>query len=203
MRNLELDLGAVRCGQRVGRWVKVETTSKCECDDGIGACNETECVGRAVVALRKIAVERIDNRVRFIRYFLWSIPLANARTARVGQNGCANRFKICEKSVSFDCRSNLLGAGSDQQLNFCFETMSTCLTCNWCRTRDVFVWRVGATTDQCRWDIEWPLVCLCCGANIFADLVGAVGGMRAIDEGLEWGQIDQDGLVVGYVVVWS
>ena len=70
MRNLELDLGAIRCGQRVGRWIKVEATSKRECDDGVWACNKTECVGRAVVALRKIAIKRIDNGVRFARDFL-------------------------------------------------------------------------------------------------------------------------------------
>ena len=85
----ELDLLAAVVGERVGERIEVERAREGERHDGLRRGHEGEGVGRAVVALGEVAVVAGDDGVQVVVGRLGSCPLADARTARVGQHGGA------------------------------------------------------------------------------------------------------------------
>ena len=115
-RRVERDLGAVGRGQRVGRRVEVEPAGERQRHHRVGRRDEAQRVGRAVVALREVAVVRVDDRVRLAGDALGARPLADARAAGVGEHGGADGLEVGEQAVALDRRPDLLGARRDQQL---------------------------------------------------------------------------------------
>ena len=97
--------------------VEVERAGQRQRDDGLGRVDERQRVGVAVVALREVAVERVDDRVDRRRRSMssrshWPMhgPQALASTVR------ADRLEVGEQAVALDRGPHLLGAGRDQQL---------------------------------------------------------------------------------------
>ena len=115
-RRFEADLAAVGRGERVGGRVEVEAAGERERDHRVGRVTNAERVGRAVVALREVAVVRVDDRVRLPGDARRARPLADARPAGVGEHGGADRLEIGEQPVAFDRGPDLLGARRDEQL---------------------------------------------------------------------------------------
>ena len=202
-RCFEQHLGAVGCGDGVGGRIEIEATGQRQGHDGVGRGDEAERVGRAVVALREVAVERVDDRVGHAVGRRRSIPLADARPARVGQHGGADGLEIGEQAIALDRRPRLFGAGGDQQIGLHLQAPRRCLAGDRCGAGDVFVRAVGATADQRRGDLERPVVGPGLGADGGTDAVGAVGGVRAVDQRLQLVEVDLDQLVVERTVVGS
>ncbi len=129
-------------------------------------------------------------------------PLADARTAGVGQHGRADRLEVGEQAVTLDGGARLFGAGRDHQVDLRRQAVGGCLTGDRRGPGDVLVGRVGARADQRRRRHEWPSVLPCRRSDaVGADLVGQVRGVRAVDERLELVEVDLDELVVERAVV--
>ena len=116
-RRVEPDLGAVGRGQRVGRRVEVEPPGQGQRHHRVRRRHEAERLRRAVVALREVAVVRVDDRVRLPGDRLRPRPLPDARAAGVGQHGGADGLEVGEQPVALDRRPDLLRAGRDEQLD--------------------------------------------------------------------------------------
>ena len=114
--SIESDLGAVRRGECVGRGIEVEATGQSDGHDRVRRGHETQRVGRPVVALREVAVEGVDDGVRLVGDLLGPLPLADARSAGVGEHSCADRFEVGQEAVALDGGSDLLGARCDEEL---------------------------------------------------------------------------------------
>ena len=113
---VERDLGAVGSGDRVGGRVEVEAAGERQRDHGVRRGDERQGVGRAVVALGEVAVERVDDRVRLAGDAGRTIPLTDARPAGVGQHGGADRLEVGEETVALDRGPDLLRARGDEQV---------------------------------------------------------------------------------------
>ena len=203
MRGFKFYLRAIGRLDGVGSWVKVQAACKSKCDNGVWTCDKTEGVGRAVVALWKVSVERVNDGVRFVCYFFRAFPLTDAWAASICKNGCTNRFQIGEQSISLNRCANLFGARSNQQFNFALQPMRLCLPGNGCSSGDVFIRGVCATTDKRRRDLERPTIFVCSLLDCVADFVRAVGGVRAIDERLQRAEINLDHVVVVSSIIWA
>ncbi len=64
---------------------------------------------------REVAVERRDDRVALALLDVVALPLPDARPARVGEHGGADRLEVVEQAVALDRGAHLLGARRDQQ----------------------------------------------------------------------------------------
>ena len=163
-------------------------------DDGVGARDEAQGVGVAVVPLREVAVVAVDDRVRLRGVEVGAVPLADARAAGVGQHRAADRLEVGEEAVALDGGARLLGAGRDQELRLHPQPLGRGLPGDRGRTGDVLVGAVRARADGRRGDVERPAL----GAGRIADLgelVGTVGGVGTVDHRAELVEVDLDDLV--------
>jgi hypothetical protein len=140
------DLGAVGRGERVGGGVEVEATGEREGDDGVGRGHEAERVGRAVVALREVAVVAELTMVFGVSLSMSGGPLADARAAGVGEHGGADGLEVGEQAVALDGGADLLGAGGDEQLGLGRQALGRGLAGDRGGAGDVLVGRVGAAS---------------------------------------------------------
>ena len=130
-------------------------------------------------------------------------PLADARAAGVGEHGGADRLEVGEQAVALDGRPDLLGAGRDEQRASSPSGRGPRLAGDRRGAGDVLVGRVGARADERgRRSRAASRSRRACGADAGgADLVGEVGGVRAVDVRLQLVEVDLDDLVVERAVV--
>ena len=107
---VEAHLLAGVVGERVGARVEVERAGQRQGDDRVGAGDEAQRVGVAVVALREVAVVAVDDRVQLRRVEVGAVPLADARAAGVGEHRAADGLEVGEQAVALDGGADLLGA---------------------------------------------------------------------------------------------
>src|SRR5581483_391829 len=84
-----------------------------------------------------------------------ALPLTDARSARVGQDGGADRLKVGQEAITLDRGADLLRSGRDEQGRLDRETGGAGLAGHVCRAADVLVRGVGAGPDQRVRDVEW------------------------------------------------
>ena len=200
-RWFEHHLGPVIGDDRLRRGVEVECAGQREGDDGVGRGDERERARRTVVALREVPVVRVDDRVRTPGDARRPRPLADARSAGVGEHRRADGFEIGEQSVTLDGRSDLLRSWRDEQLDLGLQAVRRGLAGDRRRPCDVLVRRVGARTDERRGDLERPVVRAGGITDLATDAMGAVGGVRSVDQRLQLVEVDLDQLVVRCAIV--
>ena len=171
---VEAHLLAGVVGERVGAGVEVERAGQRQRDDGVGAGDEAQRVGVAVVALREVAVVAVDDRVQLRRVEVGAVPLPDAGPAGVGEHRAADRLEVGEEPVALDGGARLLGAGRDEELRLGAQALGRRLAGDRRGAGDVLVGAVGARADQRRGDVERPAL----GAGGVADVARAGGRGR-------------------------
>ena len=87
-------------------------------DDGLGRPDEREWSRRCRRCGEEVAVERRHDRVAVALLDVVTLPLPDARPARVGEHGGADGLEVGEQAVALDGGAHLLGARRDQQRRF-------------------------------------------------------------------------------------
>jgi len=95
----------------VGQRVEVQGAGQGVGDDRLRRRDEGEGAAAAVVPLREVAVVGGQDGVGLARYHVLALPLTDARTTGVGENGRADGGEIRQQAVALDCRSDPLGSG--------------------------------------------------------------------------------------------
>ena len=126
---------------------------------------------------------------------LTSVPLANARTASVGENHAAEVLEGLELTVTLDGSADLLGTGGNGEEGLGLDAVVESVLGNGGRTAHVLVRGVGARADQTDLELLRPAVGLD-GILELADGSGKIGGEGTVDVGLELRKVDLDELVV-------
>src|ERR671910_742684 len=87
---------------RIGRSTKSvpSQATKGQRGDEVGAGDERQRGGAAVVAAGKVPVERADDGVGLVGADVRALPLPDARPARVGQDGAADPRKRVDETVA-------------------------------------------------------------------------------------------------------
>ena len=200
-RVAEFELLAICALQRIRDRVEVETTGKDHGGDEIRAGDEGMRCRVSVVAASKVAVVRGDDAVLGALLDVLTVPLANARSARVSEDETANGLKGVDNAVARDGCAHLLRAGGDSELCRDVETVLLRLTSNARGARHVLVRRVGAGTDEADLEFLGPAVLLDLCSKL-GERGGEVRSEWAVDVGLELIEIDLDVLVVLGAFVW-
>ena len=133
---------------RLAHEVDVEPAGERHRGDRLGRADERQRRRVAVVAGREVAVERRDDRVRLALHDVVALPLPDARAARVGEHGRADRLEVGEQAVALDRGAHLLGAGRDQQRRLHPQALRRRLARDVRGPADVLVARVGARADE-------------------------------------------------------
>ncbi|CAB4607989.1 unannotated protein [freshwater metagenome] len=193
-RNRDRNLFAGGVGERVGGGIEIDASGQRHGDDGFRRRDEREGRCESVVALREVAVVGGDDDVGVAFLDIAARPLADARTTCIGENGRPDLFEIGEKAVALDGGADLFGTGGHEKRSLGAKAVLRCEAGDGGGAADVLVGGVRAGADEGRRDLHWPAFGLGFGAE-FAHLAGAVGSVRAVDEGLERGEVDLDDLI--------
>lgn len=121
LRWVELERLAIRCDQAVGDGVKIQAAGKGHSGDHFGACEHVHRLGVAVVTATEVTVERSEDDV-VLTLELATVPLTNARTARVGENTATSVGKCLGNSITLDRSADLLGARRDVEAGLDLHT---------------------------------------------------------------------------------
>jgi len=139
--------------------------------------------------------EGVRTRVLLALLGVLTIPLANARSASVGEDNGARSLKLANLAIASNGGTDLLRSGGDGELALEVEAVVERLLHDGSRARHVLVRRVGARADETDLDLVGPAVLLGLLGEL-GDGGGKVGGEGAVDVGLELGEVDLDDLVV-------
>lgn len=135
---------------------------------------------------------RAEDRERAKRCYL----LTNAGTAGICQHSSASRGESIESMITLQRRANLLTARSDEEISLRLQTSSSRLLNKLLGASHVLVRAVRAAADQTGAEGLGPAILL----NRILELGQRrrqIGGERAVDMGLQSGEVDADDLVVG------
>ena len=143
-------------GERIGAGVEVERARERQREHRVGARDEAQRVGVAVVPLREVAVVAVHDRVRLRRVEVLAVPLADARAAGVGQHGAADGLEVGEQAVPLDGGAGLLGARRDEELRLGPQALGGGLAGDRRGPGDVLVRAVRARADERGGDLQRP-----------------------------------------------
>ena len=124
-----------------------------------------------------------------------TIPLANARTAGVGENGTAELLEGLELTIAGNGGANLLGTGGDDESGLGLEAVVESVTGDGSSAGHILVGGVGARADKTDLELLGPVVLLGSLGEL-GDGGSKIGGEGTVDVGLELAQVDLDVLVV-------
>ena len=150
------DLIAVVVGDGVAHRVEVEGPGESQGDDRLGRRDEGQRGGEAVVALGEVAVVRGDDGVDVALLDVVALPLADARSAGVGQHRGADPLEVGQQAVALDGGPDLLGAGGDHERRLAGQSVVGRVAGDAGGPGDVLVGRVGARAHQRRGDLDRP-----------------------------------------------
>mmetsp|Transcript_16980 Transcript_16980/g.27074 ORF Transcript_16980/g.27074 Transcript_16980/m.27074 type:complete len:219 (+) Transcript_16980:667-1323(+) len=106
----------------ITRRIKREIAGKCQHSANLWRCDKRMSQRIAVVAFRKVAIERGDNGVcsrGVIKRRLFALPLSDTWSTAVAQHDGADRFEHMLDAVSLHGRSDLLRARRHIQRTLC------------------------------------------------------------------------------------
>jgi hypothetical protein len=103
----------------------------------------------------------------------------------LASTGGADRLEVGEQAVALDRGADLLGARRDQQLGLGGEALGRGLAGDRRGAGDVLVGGVGARADQAAEISSGQPFSRAAAPTPAPDLVGAVGGVGAVDQRLE------------------
>ena len=116
--------------------------------------------GVRVVAAGEVAVVRGDDGVGLAFLHIATIPLANARTAGVGEDDTTNLFEDADDAITVDSSTDLLGTGGNREFALDAQTMIAGFLCDRRSAGHVLVRRVCARSDEADLELLWPSVLL-------------------------------------------
>ena len=154
-----------------------------------GGGDEAVSGGVGVVTGREVAVVRRDDRVLLALLHVLTVPLTDAGTASVGQNGSAELAQRRSDAVAFDGGADLFRSGRDVEGCLGLQSVVQSLAGDAGAATHVFVARVGAAANQRHLDVQWPVVLLGGGSQLRDD-IGQIGGEGSVDVGLQFVQVD-------------
>ena len=156
----ELEGLAVSTDERVGDGVEAEVSSKGHRGDNIGGSDERVGGRIGVVTAGEITIIGSDDGVGFALLHVTTIPLADARTARIGKDDAADALEGTNHAITLDGGANLLRTGGDRELTLGLETVRSSLLRDGSRASHVLIRRVGARTDEADFELRWPAILL-------------------------------------------
>ena len=143
----------------------------------------------SVITSSKVTVIGSHNCVLVSFLHVFPVPLSDAWTAGVGQNGASKLTKSFGNSITLNGGADLLRSGSDVEWNLGLNSVLQGIFNNAGATSHIFVGRVGARSNKSNLDVDWIAICLGVGSK-FADGMGQIGSERSIDMGFKSVQVD-------------
>jgi hypothetical protein len=134
------------------------------------------------------------DRVRAFHVVHVTSPLTDTGAAGIGHHNTTDFFKVFQQSVALGRVANQLGTRCDSKLCFHINTLLGSLTCQRCRTGQVFITGVGAGTDKSYFQFGGVFIFLDCCCK-FGERPCQVRSERTIDVRLQFAQINLDNLI--------
>jgi len=192
---LKLELGSIGSSELINFGVEVEGTG-----DGVNSSefwrgNETVSHWVGVVSSSEVSVEGSDDGVLLALLSVFSVPLANAWTARVGHDNTADALEDLGVTVSLDGSSDLFGTRGDGESSLASHASVSNLLCEGSGSAHIFVRRVGARTDQAVFDLNGPVILASGLTDLRCEMV-KIWGEGTVDTGFKLIEVDVDVLVV-------
>lgn len=198
--SLEEEFLAVLVLEGVSERVELKGTGDGHGNDKVRRGDESVGGRVGVVTASEVTVVGRDDRVGFALLDVSTVPLANARTASVGENDTTEFLQSLQLAITLDGGTDLLRTGGDSEGRLSLDTVVESVTGDSGSARHVFVRGVGARADQTNLELFGPLV----GVNSLLELGdrgGKVGGEGTVDVRLELVEVDLDQLVVFSTVI--
>lgn len=196
MRRGELEVLAVRGLDAISHRVECGRTSKGHGSDNLGRGEEVHSIRVAVVAATEVSVVRSQDSVAgALGHAVLSLPLTNTGTTGVGEDDTTSLLEGLKSTITLECGSNLLAAGSDVEVGSRLETSRLGVLEQTLDSSHVLVRAVGAATNETGRQNLGPLLIL---DNLLelGERSGQIGGEGAVDVRLQSRQVDSDEVVV-------
>lgn len=193
--SFEHELLAVLVLEGVGKRVELEGTGNGHGNDKVRGGNEGVGGGVSIVTTGEVTVVGRDNGVGLALLHIFTVPLANARTASVGKDDTTELLEGLELTITLNGGANLFRTRSDSEERFGLDAVIKSVTCNRGRTGHVLIRGVGARTNQTNLKVLRPLVSVN-GLLELRDGGSKVRSEGTVDVRLELGQVDFNQLVV-------
>lgn len=128
--------------------IEIQGSGQSESGGQFRGGDETVSGGVGVVTSGKVTVVRCDDGVLVAFLDVLAIPLTDARSAGVGQNGSAELAKCLGDAVAFDGGADLFGSRGDVEGRLGFQPVVQGFAGDTGAATHVFVAGVGAATNQ-------------------------------------------------------
>lgn len=191
---------AVRSSQSVRERVEAEVTSKGHGSDDVGRSDEGVRSRIRIITASEVTVVGSDDGVNLAFLDVLSVPLANARSASVGQDDTTNILKGSNLSVTLNSGAYLFRSGGDSKLALRRQTVGGSLANDGRRAGHILVRRVGARTDERNLEFGGPAILL----NLACKLRDGGSQIRSegtVDMGLELREILFNDVRIAYRII--
>jgi len=195
LRRREHELLAIGTNELVLERVEGELAGNGHGNDDIRRGNKSVGSRVAIVTTGEVAVVGRDNGVDLALLDVLTIPLADARTASVGQNDTTELLEGLELAVALNGGTDLLRTRGNGEDGLGLQTVIEGIAGNSSTAVHVLVRGVGAGADEADLELLRPAISLDRLSEL-RDRRSKIRSERAVDVGLKLVQVDLNNLVV-------